>query len=350
MSLVLAVEPDRRRAAQLKAMALAHLDAEFILAPSVAQGFQALGDRVPDILLTAPLLPPSEDAALDDYLRLIGPHAAHIQSLTIPLLSTATPTSTVPAAADRRRVPGFLRERPATPESDGCEPARFAEQIAHYLMEVRNRTRVVPPPSPAGFDDAPETVEEILDLTPLLDDAEPDDVPVPEPIVELEMLAPEILALPAFPVEEEATLPALTPIVEPEPAVIPTRKVTPEPLLLPAMLDAPPAPAALTPQQLAPLPAVGPLPVAAPPVLPAAVQHVIEVPTGNGAQVQAAVSVNVAVSVQVAAAVNVSTPPKKGKPKPIQDEWGIFDPTQCGFEALLARLDEIAAKEEDNDA
>ena len=27
--------------------------------------------------------------------------------------------------------------------------------------------------------------------------------------------------------------------------------------------------------------------------------------------------------------------------KPAQDEWGFFDPEQCGFAALLAKLDEI---------
>jgi hypothetical protein len=27
--------------------------------------------------------------------------------------------------------------------------------------------------------------------------------------------------------------------------------------------------------------------------------------------------------------------------KPVQDEWGFFDPEQCGFAALLAKLDEI---------
>ena len=29
------------------------------------------------------------------------------------------------------------------------------------------------------------------------------------------------------------------------------------------------------------------------------------------------------------------------KTKPVQDEWGFFDPQQCGFAALLAKLDEI---------
>ena len=31
--------------------------------------------------------------------------------------------------------------------------------------------------------------------------------------------------------------------------------------------------------------------------------------------------------------------PKKAKP--VQDEWGFFDPEQCGFSTLLAKLDEI---------
>jgi hypothetical protein len=31
------------------------------------------------------------------------------------------------------------------------------------------------------------------------------------------------------------------------------------------------------------------------------------------------------------------------KAKPVQDEWGFFDPAQCGFSTLLAKLDEIIA-------
>jgi len=39
-----------------------------------------------------------------------------------------------------------------------------------------------------------------------------------------------------------------------------------------------------------------------------------------------------------------SGPPKtarKTPTRPVQDEWGLFDPAQCGFAALLAKLDEI---------
>jgi len=33
------------------------------------------------------------------------------------------------------------------------------------------------------------------------------------------------------------------------------------------------------------------------------------------------------------------------KPKPAQDEWGLFDPEQCGFAALLAKLEEVTEEE-----
>jgi len=33
-------------------------------------------------------------------------------------------------------------------------------------------------------------------------------------------------------------------------------------------------------------------------------------------------------------------------PRPIQDEWGFFDPQQCGFAALLAKLDEVTDAED----
>ena len=41
---------------------------------------------------------------------------------------------------------------------------------------------------------------------------------------------------------------------------------------------------------------------------------------------------------------------KEKKVKPIQDEWGFFDPEQCGFAALLAKLDEVTDPEEQQNA
>ena len=77
MSLILAIEPDRRRAAQLTGMARAHLRAELLVAATASQAVDGLDGRVPDILLTAPLLPSQEEAAIADYLRQLGSAAAH---------------------------------------------------------------------------------------------------------------------------------------------------------------------------------------------------------------------------------------------------------------------------------
>jgi hypothetical protein len=30
--------------------------------------------------------------------------------------------------------------------------------------------------------------------------------------------------------------------------------------------------------------------------------------------------------------------------RPVEDQWGLFDPEQCGFAALLAKLDEIDSR------
>jgi len=41
--------------------------------------------------------------------------------------------------------------------------------------------------------------------------------------------------------------------------------------------------------------------------------------------------------------------PRKRKSTPVQDEWGFFDPEQCGFAALLAKLDEFSDGAEEKD-
>jgi hypothetical protein len=48
-------------------------------------------------------------------------------------------------------------------------------------------------------------------------------------------------------------------------------------------------------------------------------------------------------SLPPAAVADLETKPKKRakSTKPAQDEWGFFDPEQCGFAALLEKLDEI---------
>lgn len=51
-------------------------------------------------------------------------------------------------------------------------------------------------------------------------------------------------------------------------------------------------------------------------------------------------------AVRQAAKPSAPAPARKA-PKPTQDQWGLFDPEQCGFAALLAKLDEVAEPAKD---
>jgi CheY-like chemotaxis protein len=141
MSLILVVEPDAQHAAQFASMARHHLHAELVMADSGDRAVAALAHRVPDIVLTAPLLPHHDEAVLCDYLRAFGDAAAHVQTLTIPILSA-------PAASQRGIRGRFKRDRTEHNLPDGCDPAIFAEQVVQYLHNARQRRSVVEAPAP----------------------------------------------------------------------------------------------------------------------------------------------------------------------------------------------------------
>src|SRR5690349_24229151 len=111
MSLILVVDPDSRHAAHVASMARQHVKAEFVTADSGFRALEVLADRVPDIVLTAPLLPMRDEAVLSDYLRALGEAGAHVQTLTIPILSAA--------AAPQHGVRGRFRRDRQAPASDG---------------------------------------------------------------------------------------------------------------------------------------------------------------------------------------------------------------------------------------
>src|ERR1700682_1565397 len=88
MPLILAIEPDRRQAAQISVVVRKRVHAELILVDTTEQALDAIGNRMPDLLLVPALLSPQDDAALAAALRVIAA-AAHVQMLTIPLLATS---------------------------------------------------------------------------------------------------------------------------------------------------------------------------------------------------------------------------------------------------------------------
>ena len=130
MPLILAIEPDRRQASQLTAMVRERLRAELVLADSAERALAALGDRIPDLILTSALLSTKDETVLADRLRALDVAAAHVQTLTVPVLGTPRPRST----AGRGVFSALLGDRTSSPAApDSCDPAMFADQCAAYL-------------------------------------------------------------------------------------------------------------------------------------------------------------------------------------------------------------------------
>lgn len=158
MQLILAIEPDRRQARQISAMVRAHLAAELVIAGSTARALKALGERVPDLILTPALLAPADEAMLAERLRELGQAAAHIQTVTIPILSEMAESG-----RERGMLSALRRERPGEATETGCEPTVFINQVAAYLQRAaqeRQTPAMVDAPS-TSTDPAPtETVAE----------------------------------------------------------------------------------------------------------------------------------------------------------------------------------------------
>src|ERR1044072_5975860 len=105
MSLILVVEPDARHAAQLPSIGRSHVHAELVMAESGDRAGAALDHRVPDIVLTAPLLPPHDEAILADSLPPPGGAGARHPR---PAADVSAP---VEAGCGAARHPRPLRER-----------------------------------------------------------------------------------------------------------------------------------------------------------------------------------------------------------------------------------------------
>ena len=205
MSLILAIEPDHRRAAQLAELIRGRLNADLVHAHTTEGALTALagiGDRVPDLVLVPSLLSAQEDAAIAGALRMIA-DAANVRMLTIPML--ADPEQ----PPQQRGVFAKLRGRKTPKVPGGCDPAVFAEQIASYLAEAADRRAqeadadLLDPPAAAvasgGVMATPSDPE-----IPWTADAGATDVVAPpiEPVLEVPqpVFAPVVIAAPRRPV------------------------------------------------------------------------------------------------------------------------------------------------------
>ena len=129
MSLIIAIEPDRDQAAQLKDLVRRHTGAELILTETTERAITAIEQRVPDLVLIPALMSPEDDEALTTALR-VAEDAKHVQTLTIPVLGAPQAKSLPGGVLSRLRG----QSRPAAPDS--CDPRLFAEQITEYLERI----------------------------------------------------------------------------------------------------------------------------------------------------------------------------------------------------------------------
>lgn len=134
MPLILAIVADPHEAAQLAKLIQGRLSVDLVQAAEVGEGLLALEDRVPDLILTSPLMSPFDDGVLDEYLRGLGPAGAHVQTVRIPVLSEA------PKKKPRLGF-SLRRSKPETVTPAGCEPKVFADEIAHYLERAAEEKR-----------------------------------------------------------------------------------------------------------------------------------------------------------------------------------------------------------------
>ncbi len=288
-------------------MVRGHLRANLVIADTAEAALAELGGRVPDLVLTSALLSVKDETALANWLETLDAAAAHVQTLTIPVLAPPEP----PQSPSRTGIfsLGLLGDRAQSQDAmDGCDPAVFAEQCAQYLARTANDR--------AGDDTAAEVEAPIAVQKPVVD-APPIVTEPPAPVVSLSNHEPP-----------------------PPPPQMTAAAVDGDEIDLTAMLDE------SVFQQLSE--AIETVSRDSVPVPPSS-HHVEAWPAMDFSP--SPPPMPAAKAAPKRSQPNRSQPnrsqPNRSQPnrlpprKPIQDEWGFFDPAQCGFSTLLAKLDEI---------
>jgi hypothetical protein len=139
MALILAIEPDRRQASKLAAIVKNRLHEEILQADTTEHAIAALGARVPDLILTSLLLSRKDDAALTDWLRASDEAGAHVQTLVIPVLGGSSRDGEDGGGGLLSRLTRNRSRDDVT--TDGCEPEVFAAQIREYLERAAEERR-----------------------------------------------------------------------------------------------------------------------------------------------------------------------------------------------------------------
>jgi hypothetical protein len=323
MSLILAIEPNKNQAHQLSALVRAHLKAELVTAPTAAAALSALGDRIPDVVLTPALFGLRDEAALTERLRQLGSDAAHVQTLAIPILAGASSKSGGASG-------GLLgRKKDKADSNVGCDPAVFAEQIRIYLQRasVERRAqaseaaaRAMATTRSAAANASAEPAEDVSAFMVSADELDVDSLSIdlPEPSAPAPRPQPQNAAVPLPPVDDAQQRNRKPPQTSPNPIEEELGLVTP--------------------------------PASGPPLW--RVAESVEDYYGHGDAIANAVS-TADMSVEPFPEATETSPrpaghhaapsvPRPRRTPPQPDDWTYFDPSQSTFKALIRRLDEIA--------
>jgi hypothetical protein len=319
MPLILAIEPDRRQTSRLAILARNQLRAELLLVDTVEQALAALEECDPDLILTSPLLPSRDQYALAMKLRELAEDGLRVQTVTIPVFGAPGQR----ARAAQKGAPAVRNARARTTPADGIDPVVFGMQLSALIdrsaaeraaaPQVPVRRLFSPRAIPARIEE-PVAVEAGTVDSSAHGAADPDDADWADVLSAIEKeienarhepysLSPEIesdeidsLASALVRDLTEPPIPAATPAsaesLRPRAAASGHVEVAPSPAAAPAPQLETPAPTPLDP-------------VGAP-----------------------------ASSANAAAAPRT----KRIRRVPPQDEFGFFDPRQCGFSALFAKL------------
>ena len=341
MPLILAIEPDRRQAAQLRSVIGRRLRAELVLADTTERALDAIGVRVPDLILVPTLLSPQDDAALAGALRVIAA-ASRVEILTIPVL--APPATTEHGKAGVLSMLWRGKQQSASPE--GCDPDVFIEQIASYLeRQIADRCeRLDDEAMPAAEVEAPAPP---VDVAPDVAHLEGDDVGAE---IDLSEVLASVAAEEALDAAELADLVAASRTPEADSEMwmpLPTATSAGWPPLDSKVMERTPEPSWLDPEPPAPAAPPEPLRAAPAPVAPAPPKPA-QAPTAEWTELLESLRLDIERLRKQTPAAAAQTPATRrdAPPRPAQDEWGFFDPEQCGFTALLAKLNEVT-KESD---
>jgi hypothetical protein len=134
---ILALEPDRARAENLRRFIADRVDAEVTIATSSHVAITLVSQRVPDVVLTSALAPPAEDERLVAHLRQID------GTSDLPILTVPPVTTSEREPRDKGGLFGFLQRRraPLPTYDPDFVSARIAEAVESARVRRRRREK-----------------------------------------------------------------------------------------------------------------------------------------------------------------------------------------------------------------